>query len=334
MMASCGQQPPSTPVMKFSGRTMGTTYHITYLDSNNRHYATVIDSLLIAVNQSMSTYDKNSIISRFNSYRETGWFEVDQYFYEVFNLSKNIHRTTGGTFNPAVMPLVNFWGFGIEEINHPDESLIDSLLELVDFNAVDYKREDVDHTHHRYYIKKKNPNVSLDFSAIAKGYGADVMGEFFERQGIFNYMVEIGGEVRARGLNDKGAFWRIGIDKPLENAEREIQSVVELDNISMATSGNYRNFYERDGKRYVHTINPRTGYPEVNTTLSVSVFTKECAVADAYATAFMVMGQGAGGMSVAAQLPEIEAYFIYNDRDGYKTVVTEGLKDKISEITD
>ena len=336
ILVSCSQQikqDPLTSAIKLTGQTMGTTYHITYIDSNKRNYQEAIDSLLVAVNQSMSTYDENSILSRFNRYHGKDWFEVDKYFYDVFKLSKTLYHYTAKTFNPAVMPLVNFWGFGKDKKDQrPDEALIDSLLTLVNLDKVEYMRRDEEEGRYKYFVKKNQQNISLDFSAIAKGYGVDVIARYLNDLGISNYMIEIGGEVRAKGKNDKGGPWKIGIDQPVENSERTIQSIVELDNMSMATSGNYRNFYIKDGKKYVHTINPRTGYPEVNSTLSVSVFAKECAVADAYATAFMVMGKNAGGMRIAESQKDIEAYFIYAVMDSFKTAMTEGLKGKIREL--
>ena len=224
-----------------------------------------------------------------------------------------VYEATEGSFDPTVMPLVNYWGFGYagEPITRVDSNKVDSLVQFVGFEKVIFEA---------LALKKDRPGVQLDFSACAKGYGVDEVGRFLETQGCNNYLVEIGGEVRARGINQRSKNWQIGINTPQEGgALDDYQAIVKLKDLSLATSGNYRNFYELNGVKYSHTINPKTGFPERNTLLSASVFAKDCMTADAYATAFMASGLDKA-FDVALQNSEIDAYLIYSDEDGQMQV--------------
>lgn len=320
--------------VKLEGKTMGTTYHITYLDSAGSNYQPSIDSVLLAVNNSMSTYIPTSLISQLNNRDSMRQLEVDVHFAKVYDISRRVYFASSGAFNPTVMPLVNLFGFGFEKMGTVDTLIVDSLRALLQFDSVMLVTIMPETVSEKYIVFKKLQNVQLDFSAVAKGYGVDVVGLVLESKGITNYMVEIGGEVRVRGKNKEGELWRIGIDKPNENlgAGHEFEVVIQLDNESMATSGNYRNYKEKDGVKYVHTINPSTGWPEVNNTLSVSVIAKDCATADAYATAFMVMGVDKA-YEIALADTALEAYFIYSGSNGeLLTKETPGLDEKLTAV--
>ncbi|MDE5739224.1 MAG: FAD:protein FMN transferase, partial [Bacteroidaceae bacterium] len=223
-------------------------------------------------------------------------------------------------FDITVAPLVNLWGFGFQNDSDVNNAKVDSLLTFVGIDNVQLLNGT---------IQKVHPETMLDCSAIAKGYGVDAVGMYLERQGIKNYMVEIGGEVRVRGTNPQGELWHIGINRPTDdpnNMNNEVEQVLQVTQLAMATSGNYRNFYEKDGKKYAHTIDPRTGYPVQHSILSSTVLAQDCATADAYATAFMVLGMEAS-QQVLSEHPELMAFFIYSDADGHlQTWMTEGME--------
>lgn len=308
----------NSPYISMRGQTMGTTYNVKYRDDQRRSFKPGVDSLLEVFNQSVNHYLPDSEISRFNQ-QDTLDFELP-YFYPVLERSGEIVEATGGAFDPTVAPLVNAWGFGPEDGQLPDSAAIDSLLQLVGFEKIKYTPE---------YVTRTSPGATLNFSAIAKGYGVDVVGEYLQSRGIENYMVEIGGEVRCRGVNDKGDRWRIGIDNPDQAGKMSV--AVALDDQAIATSGDYRNFYVRDGKKYAHTINPATGYQVDHSVLSVSVIARDCMTADGFATAFMVLGLE-GSREVLAQHPDLKAYIIYDDSGTIKTFLTEGLENDIINL--
>lgn len=300
------------------GQTMGTFYSIKYQDSLRRDFKDQIDSVLKDVNQSLSTYIPTSTISRFNQSKRAA--PVDKRFRTVFAKSAEVVKTTSGAFDPTVMPLVNAYGFGFTKADL-DPHLLDSLRKLVGFNKVWMKGDSV---------YKKIPGVMLDFSAIAKGYGVDEVGKYLEKQGIHNYAVEIGGEVRARGENARGAPWLFAIEKPQERsvAERSSTALVRLKNISVATSGNYRNYYYKNGKKYAHTIDPKTGKPALHHLLSASVFAPDCMTADAYATACMVLGTEKA-KQLAAKMG-LNVFLIYeNKTQKMETFASKDIKSKI-----
>ena len=249
----------------------------------------------------------------------------DEMFKEVFSLAMDISKETDGAFDITVAPLVNAWGFGFKNGSQPSRHQVDSLLRLVGYEKVSM----VDGK-----VKKQDPRIMLDCSAIAKGYGTDRVARLLQSRGVQNYMVEIGGEVVTCGVNPERVPWKIGVTKPTEdslNTGHELQTILNLTNKAMATSGNYRNFYYKGGKKFAHTIDPKTGYPIQYSILSATVIAKSCAVADAYATSFMVMGLDKA-KKVLERHPELMAYFIYSDQKGDMTVwFSPSLRDKIAE---
>ncbi|PTN07870.1 thiamine biosynthesis lipoprotein [Mangrovibacterium marinum] len=304
------------------GMIFGTIYHLSYESPQGEDLHEGVKAELDHFNQSLSTYDPNSVISKVNSNRDT---VLDRYFTTVFKKAEKVSEITDGAFDITVAPMVNVWGFGFKNKENVTEALIDSLKALVGYQKVKL----IDGK-----IVKEHPNTMLDCSAIAKGYGVDVVAAYLRGQGCKNYMVEIGGEVVTRGVNPKGESWNIGISTPDENSffkEQQMQAIVGLSNKALATSGNYRNFYVEDGKKYAHTIDPHTGYPVQHSLLSTTVLADSCMTADAFATAFMVLGLDKS-IEIASQVPEIEVYFIYADEDGkYRSYFSEGFKSLIKE---
>ncbi len=298
------RQQRNTPFQKDEGMVFGTIYHITYQSDTN--YQKEIEAELQKVDNSLSPFNKTSIISRINRNEKV---KVDEMFSEVFQLAEKISGDTDGAFDITVAPMVNAWGFGFKTGNPPTRQTIDSLRAIVGFHTVSLQDG---------YVIKKNPKTMLDCSAIAKGYGTDVVARFLKKKGVQNFMVEIGGEIVVNGNNEKLQPWRIGINKPTDdslNTSQAIQDVVSVSNIAMATSGNYRNFYYKNGKKYAHTIDPKTGYPVQHNILSATVFADDCATADAYATSFMVLGLD-GAKKILERHPELCAYLIYSDQKG------------------
>jgi len=301
-----------------SGQTMGTVYNIKYLDPENRNFKSSIDSLLEIFNQSVNHYLPDSEISQFNR-QDTLYYDLP-YFYPVLDVSNEVYQTTAGAFDPTVAPLVNAWGFGPEGGILPDSSAVDSLLQLVGMDAIVYNET---------YVTKTKPNVQLNFSAVAKGYGVDIVADFLSEQGVENMMVEIGGEIVCKGVNAEGEVWRIGIDDP--SGQGAMTAAIAIDNRAIATSGDYRNFYIRDGQKYSHTINPETGYPVKHSVLSVSVIADECIIADAYATAFMVMGLEKT-LKVLEEKPSLDVFIIYDDNGTTQTYQTDGVEEILLDV--
>lgn len=298
------RQQHATPYQHDEGFIFGTIYHITY--QSDKNYQKEIEAELKKVDQSLSPFNKTSIISRINRNENVA---VDEMFKEVFTLAENISKETDGAFDITVAPMVNVWGFGFKQGITPSKEVIDSLKAIVGFHKVAL----VDG-----HVKKQNPNTMLDCSAIAKGYGSDIVARFLKSKGIENYMVEIGGEVVTRGNSEKRVPWRIGVNKPTDdslNTSTELQTVLNVTDKAMATSGNYRNFYYKNGKKYAHTIDPKTGYPVQHNILSATVIADNCATADAYATSFMVLGME-GAQKILAKHPDLLAYLIYSDNKG------------------
>ncbi len=301
------------------GFIFGTIYHITYHSDNNLKKE--IEAELKKVDLSLSPFNKTSVISKVNRNENP---MVDPMFKEVFLLAENISNETHGAFDITVAPLVNEWGFGFKKGVEPTRQVIDSLKYIVGYQKVKLTPKN--------YVQKQDPRIMLDCSAIAKGYGCDVVARLLRKNGINDYMIEIGGEIVTRGFNQKQEPWRIGVNKPTDdslNTSQELQTVLNVTDIAMATSGNYRNFYYKNGKKYAHTIDPKTGYPVQHTLLSATVLAKDCATADAYATSFMVMGLEKA-KEILNRHSELMAYLIYTNDDG-KTEVwySPSLKEKI-----
>lgn len=292
--------------VELQGRTMGTTYSVKYLDAEGRNFQPGIDSLLEVFNLSLSTYIPESEISRFN--KEALLKYESPFFYPVLERSKEIYKKTGGAFDPTVGPLVNVWGFGPEGRQDPSAATIDSLKQLVNYDSIFFDS---------VAVCKMMKGMKLDFSAIAKGYGVDVVAQYLLEQGLENLYVEIGGEVYAHGVNDRGSAWMVGVNYPTTEIEKQqtAMAIVPVKNQAVATSGNYRNYYEKDGVKYSHTISPTTGYPVTHSLLSASVIAPDCMTADAYATAFMVLGTEEA-KAIDAREEEIAIYLIYSDAEG------------------
>lgn len=324
LLLSCEEETPKKQELKVAGYAQGTTYSVIYISEDGINHQRSIDSLLIEIDNSMSTYNKNSLISKWNKSEDGGEVKFDDNFAQVYSISENVFQQTEGLFDPTVAPLVNAWGFGFEKESEINQVLIDSLLPVVGFNKL------LSPHGARGGVVKIDSQFTLDFNAVAQGYTVDVLGELLEQRGINNYLVEVGGELRAKGNNINDTLWRVGIDRPLPNLkEREIEAIVSLNNLSLATSGNYRKFYEKDGKKYSHTINPKTGYPVEHNLLSATVITKECAYADAYATAFMVMGVEKSKEFLNTH-KELMALLIFSDENGdLQTFTTENLNQYI-----
>ena len=289
------------------GNAIGTTFTVRYLDSGNNNYEFKIDSLIAVINKSASTYIPTSDLSKINKGDTT--VIADANLQEVFIKSEKIYRETEGAFDPTVGILVNAWGFGPEKpIENLDSLKVQELLKFVGYDKVKLENGK---------IKKLYPEIYLDFNAIAKGYLVDMVSRMFEKNGVANYMVEIGGEIRARGQNEKGLPWKIAIENPNTDGSRSFATVIELRDESIATSGNYRKFkVKEDGTKYVHTINPKTGFAKESNLLSASVISKvDCADVDAYATAFMEMGFEKSTVFLKNH-PDLKAFLIFIDEKG------------------
>ena len=308
----------NTPYQHNTGYIFGTVYHITY------QYDTDLNAEILAelnkVDASLSMFNKQSVITRVNNNQN---IEVNDMFTDVFTLAEKISNDTNGAFDITVAPLVNAWGFGFKNGQLPTRVMVDSLKSFVG-----YKRVTLIDKH----VKKDDPRTTLDCGAIAKGYGCDMVAELLRRKGVANFMVEIGGEVVTCGSSDRRLPWKIGVTKPSDdslNQNQELQAVLNVTDKAMATSGNYRNFYYKDGKKYAHTIDPHTGFPVQHSLLSATVLADRCAVADAYATSFMVMGIEKA-KEVLKRNPKLMAYFIYADEKGnYKVWYSPSMKGKI-----
>jgi thiamine biosynthesis lipoprotein len=314
----------NTEYVTRQGVTEGTTYRIVYESPVGKSYDLEISQLLQQFNESLSIYLPHSLISRIN--RNDPEAEVDSYFRTVFNKAREVHEASSGVFDITIAPIVNFWGFGFtSDVPYTDAAKIDSLLQYVGMQKVRIAGNKV---------VKDHPGVMLDMNAIAKGYSVDVVAAFLKEKGCRNYLVEIGGEVVAQGVNASGKSWRIGIDRPSDNAVpgRELQAIISLNNKALATSGNYRRFFEKDGVKYAHSIDVKTGYPVRHNLLSATVVAEDCMTADAWATVCMVSGLEKS-IELLENHPELDALLVYSDRQGnYKVHTTKGLRDAIVEL--
>lgn len=322
LFISCNQE--ITKPIKIAGNAQGTTYHITYIQGNKLIHKEAIDSIFRKIDSSLSTYVPASIISRINK-NDTGVI-VDDHFVEVFNKAIAVSKKTNGLFDVTVAPIVNAWGFGFTKKARVDSAMIDSLLGFIGYDLVRLEG--------RKLIKKK-PQVMLDFNAIAPGYTVDLLAAYLESNRITNYLIELGGEVRAKGKKNTDSYWTVGIDQPNEMPTdgRPLKAIIKLKDKALATSGNYRKFYVEDGKKRAHIIDPHTGYPAKHSLLSATVLSGDCTTADAYATAFMVMGleKAKQFLSEHKEL-QLEGFFIYDDKGVWKTYTSETLKEWIEEI--
>ena len=302
------------PFRANEGLVFGTIYKITYQHQDDLHQD--IKEALKEVDNSLSPYNPHSIITSINNNKDT---LLNEHFTHVFNLSQKISAETEGAFDITVAPLVNAWGFGFKHSIDVDPHTIDSLCQFIGYQKI--KLEDD-------RIVKEDPRTMLDCSSIAKGYGVDRVARLLDQKGVQHYMVDIGGEVVVKGKNPHMKTWRIGINKPIEDSlsiNQELQTILEVSGVGMATSGNYRKFYYKDGKRYAHTIDPRLGCPVQHNILSATVIANDCTTADAYATAFMVMGLEKS-LEFCKEHPELNAYFICaGSGDNYEIHSTPGM---------
>lgn len=316
--AYISKQQKNMPYIENKGTIFGTTYHITYQNDDDLHKEILAE--LNKVDTALSTFNSQSIISKINNNQPT---RTNELFNRVFLLAEDISNKTDGAFDITVAPLVNEWGFGFKKGVEPTKHVIDSLRQLTGYKKVRL----VNNT-----VKKDDNRIMIDCSAIAKGFGSDVVASYLKSKGVKNFMIEIGGEIVTSGISSKRLPWKIGVIKPTDDItqqSQEVQTILNVTDKAMATSGNYRNFYYKGGKKYAHTIDPATGYPVQHNILSSTVIASNCATADAYATAFMVMGLDKA-KRVLEQQKEIMAYFIYADKDGKNAVwYSPTLKDKI-----
>lgn len=326
-LAMCRTKEAETQVLsyhKLEGSVFHTIYHITY--QGERDYHDEIKQLFKEFDGSLSMFNDTSIITRMNNCDTS--VVANRYFRHVFTKAMEVSEATGGAFDITVAPLVNLWGFGFKNSDNVSQAAIDSILQFVGYKTV--------HLDEEGHLHKDDPRTIMDASSIAKGYMSDVVADFLREQGVENYMVEIGGEVALNGVNPKGSRWSIGINKPTDDSTQvnsELQDILYMSEGGVATSGNYRNFYYKDGKKYAHTIDPHTGYPIQQDILSSTVIARDCMTADAYATAFMVLGKEKA-MEVLAKDTTLMAYFIVDAPDadgngGYEIVYSPALEQRL-----
>ncbi len=317
LITSCSQGVKKENWVYFQdqGEIFATGYHIKY--AHNQSLKEEIEAALHEFDLSLNPFLENSIITKVNRNEPV---ELDSLFLNVFYRSQEVSSKSGGKFDITVSPLINAWGFGFQNMENVTPEMIDSLKQFVGYEKISINDKGE--------IIKSDPRVQINTSAIAKGYACDVIADLLERHEIEHYMVEIGGEISARGVNEKGACWRIGIDKPIDDDTgmiHDLQVIVSLCDKSLATSGNYRNYYLKDGKKYAHTIDPHTGYPSQMDILGATVIADDCMTADAYATAFMTMGLEKS-KKLASELPDLHYYFIYETEEGkYGVDFSEGF---------
>lgn len=322
VLSSCREKKPE--IAKFTGFTQGTTYSIVYVNKKSiesEELKTKVEKILHDFDMSLSLYKDSSIISRINRNEDVA---VDTFFTGVFNKSAQISAMTNGAFDITVGPLVEAWGFGPDGHKSFSPSKLDSLMKLVGMSKVSLVNG---------HVIKSDPHISLDVNAIAQGYSVDVVCRYFDKLGIDNYLVEIGGEVRGKGTKE-GALWKIGIDKPIDNnmsPGEDLEAVIRISDKALSTSGNYRKFYIENGIKYSHEIDPKTGYPAKNTLLSATILADDCAMADGIATACMVMGTEKT-IAFINKNPQFSAFLVYSDEKGnFKTWTSDNLKKFIEE---
>ena len=317
ILFSCGVSDKSYEY-QLQGHTMGTQYHIRVpFGAENaiqnkilsqQQLQREIDALLLSINQEMSTYIENSTISLFNQSQTTNWFPVSKRFLDVIKTAQKISRSSEGAFDITVKPLVNLWGFGNNKKQRfPLKQQINSALDKTGYQFLQIQTKPPS-------IRKQKIELSIDLSAIAKGYAVDAIALLLQKHQFQHFLIEIGGEIRAQGQNKQYQPWRIAIEKPT-TLYRSIQQGLKLSNSAIATSGDYRNFYEKEGKRYSHTIDPKTGRPITHQLASVTVLNKYSMIADAQATAIMVLGGKKG--KIYAQRENLQVYMIFREKDKF-----------------
>ena len=300
---------------QFFGTTQGSYYSITYFDEQNRDFHHEFDSIFKEIESTLSLWDENSVIRKVN--RNDTSVVLNKIFIDNFDCAMRAAELSDGLFDPTVGPLVQAWGFHFKEGVEMTPEMIDSLRQLVGYRKI--KIEDGK-------VIKENPNMTLDFNAVAQGYTTDVIGDFLLSNNVDDFLVDVGGEILARGRKPNGDLWKVGIEKPAENkdAGRIVQDIVELHNRSIVTSGNYRKYVERNGKRYSHSLNPKTGYPSENSLLSATIICDNTAWADCLASICMLVGIDKAKEILETQ-DNVKAYFIYLDDNGEVKVSEHGV---------
>ena len=294
--------------MSYSGVTQGSYFSITYFDEEGRSFEKEIDSIFDAVDNSVSLWNENSIIRKVNRNEDV---VVNQIFKDNFEWSRRASEFSGGAFDATIGPLVSAWGFHYKKELEMTPEMVDSIRQLVDYRKIEIINDKV---------VKANPDMTLDFNAVAQGYTADLIGKLLETNGIFNYLVDVGGEIMARGTKPNGERWVIGIEKPAENfdSERSVQIKLNLKDKGIVTSGNYRKYIEKDGVRYSHSIDPKTGYPVPQDLLSATIIAENATWADCLASICMLVGREKA-IELLEREKNVEAYFIYVEDGEIKT---------------
>ena len=309
---------PKVEYIHNNGETQGTTYSATYQQPEGIDLQNKIEARMHEFDLSLSTYIPQSIISRIN--RNDQSVRTDADFELMFKVAQEVSENTNGAFDITVGPLVKAWGFGFGNSSHKKIPDVSKILPYVGYHKVHIEN---------HILLKNDPHIVVDANALAQGQSSDVIAKLLENNGCKNYMIEIGGEIVCKGLNPKGEKWCIGIDKPIDDSTsttNEIQTIISITNCALTTSGNYRKFYYLNGKKYAHEINPHTGYPVVHNLLSATVIAPTCIQADAYATAFMVLGVDSS-LQICKRTPNMDCYLIYTDKEGKNQVIyTEGFK--------
>ncbi len=316
VLFSCKRQADLKPI-KFEGEAQGTYYSITYFDSENRNLQKEVDSILNAFDLVASVYVENSMVSKINRNEDV---EVNKMFVELFNLSEEVSASTDGAFDVTIGPIINAWGFGSTKQDSLPESKLEYLKSICGYKKVRIENNKV---------IKDSREMILNYNAVAQGFSVDIIGRFFDSKGIENYLIDVGGEVLAKGTKPNKELWKVGIEKPSENQmdERKLFSTIQITDKAIATSGNYRKYYIKDGVKISHTIDPKTAKPVTHNLLSVTVVAKTAGIADAYATAFMVIGKDKAIEFIKTHPDKnLSAYFIFSDETGtLKSFATDEL---------
>ncbi len=308
------------PYITNKGKVFGTFYSITYQHPNHKDLNDSIVKAFEKFDVSLSVFNPNSTISKINNNESN---QSDIFFEKMYVEAQKVSNLTNGAFDITVAPLVNVWGFGFKQEEFPSSSTIDSIIQYVGYQKISLQNG---------ILTKQDPRIQIDASAIAKGFSVDIIAELLEQNGCENFLVDIGGEIVAKGKNPKGKKWTIGINKPTESLTQtgEIQSVIYSNNIAMATSGNYRQFYYKDGKKYAHTIDPKTGFPVQHQLLSATIVATSCMTADAFATACMVMGLEKS-VALCDSVEGLEGFFICSKNDSLFAVYSSGFEQLLTE---
>lgn len=303
------------PYTTNQGKVFGTFYNIIYQQPQGKNLNDSIIKAFQEFDASLSTFNPASTISKINRNKSDS---TDYFFRKMYEEAQRVSSLTNGAFDITVAPLVNAWGFGFKQEVFPTQTTIDSILQYVGYKKISLKNN---------FLQKQDSRIQIDASAIAKGFSVDIVANLLEKNGCENFLVDIGGEIVAKGKNPKGEKWTIGINKPTESPIQtgEIQSVLYSNDIAMATSGNYRQFYYKDGKKYAHTIDPKTGQPVQHQLLSATIVAPTCMTADAFATACMVMGTEKS-IALCDSIAEIEGFFIYSGGDSLFSVCSKGFE--------